>query len=282
MSACLSWLEIVRAEGGLTETPANGNDESGSESSVPSDAVAHLASCERCAPIAAEMRDARVELLGNDPDRAVALAATRMMAVFQERRAAARRRWLRWVPLALAPVAAGVLLLAARRDSSVASSSEAAPVVAVGESQAGVRSKGAFVIEAYCKRDEKIFRVTDGADFLAGDRLRFAYTTGVPGYLMIFGVDDHGEVFPYYLDGTLASVAVRPASRELLPDSVELDAHHGWERVFALWSPTPLEETPVRAAVAATLSRVGGDLRGAERIDLGGNVEQVSYLLRRP
>jgi hypothetical protein len=145
-----------------------------------------------------------------------------------------------------------------------------------------VRAKGGLAFEVYAKRGDRVFRVEDGADLLAGDRLRFAYTKPAAGHLMVFGVDDRGELFPYYEDGKLVSIAVAAGAQVMLPGSVELDAHKGWERVFAVWSEAAPDATAVRAAVREALAGAGGDLRKVTRLGLGPEIEQASVLLRRP
>lgn len=226
--------------------------------------AAHVGRCDRCGGVLAELGEARGELLGRDPAEASRRAAARIMAEVAERRA---RRWrFRWLPIGLAPVAAAFALFALRPVAHEVASS-------------GTRVKGPLVVEAYCKRDNQVFPVTSGADYVAGDRLRFAYSKGEPGFLMVFGVDDTGQVFPYYQEATLAGLEVRAGAKVMLPESVELDGHHGWERVYALWSPRPIAEDAVRAAVSSALG-AAGDIRKADRLDLG--VEQVSYLLHRP
>jgi len=52
------------------------------------------------------------------------------------------------------------------------------------------------------------------------------------GLSLVFGVDDHGRVFPYYQEQRLTGVAVAAGARVFLPGSVELDSHSGWERDF--------------------------------------------------
>jgi hypothetical protein len=227
--------------------------------------AAHIGHCGRCGGVMSELADARKELLGDDPAEARARAAARIMAEVAERKAR-RWRWRLWLPAGLVPVMGALALFALR------------PTAAPPESS--TRFKGPLVLEAYCKRDNQVFPLQAGADFLAGDRLRFAYTKGESGYLMVFGVDDTGQVFPYYQDATLAGIEVRPGAKVMLPGSIELDGHHGWERVYALWSAKPLAEQAVRAAVTGALGVAGGDVRKADR--LGVPAEQVSYLLRRP
>jgi hypothetical protein len=137
-----------------------------------------------------------------------------------------------------------------------------------------------LIIETYCKRGDEVFPAVDGADFLPGDRLRIAYSKERPGFLLVFGVDDQGRVFPYYDDKALTGVAVEAGARVLLPGSVELDAYKGWERVFALWSEHQLGDDVVRSAVHAALSGGNSDIRRTTILDLP--VEQMSFLLRRP
>lgn len=230
--------------------------------------TAHVAVCARCTGVLEGLVQARTDLLGPDPQQASLLAARRVLAAVDERRAA-KRRWNYWLPLGLAPVAAAFLLFAAVKDRPTA-----------GLTDQGVRVKGALILEVFCKRGNDIFPVNEGADFYAGDRLRFAYSKPEPGFLTIFSVDDRGRIFPYYQDATLGSVAARAGAKVELPDSIELDGHRGWERIFALWSPRPLDEALVRQAVSAAVEGAGGDVRNATRLDL--EAEQVSYLLRRP
>jgi hypothetical protein len=78
----------------------------------------------------------------------------------------------------------------------------------------------------------------------------------------------------------LVGIQVEAGARVLLPGSVELDHHQGWERVFAIWSERSMADDVVRASVAAALSAAAGDIRNTSTLDLP--VEQVSLLLRRP
>jgi hypothetical protein len=66
----------------------------------------------------------------------------------------------------------------------------------------------------------------------------------------------------------------------LLPGSVELDGHKGWERVFVVWSDSQFADDVVRAAIAAALAAADSDIRRTTTLDLP--VEQMSLLLRRP
>jgi hypothetical protein len=227
-----------------------------------------VGACGRCSAVVAEIAEARSLLLGDNPaDRSVR-AARAILDIVNQRRTG--QSWLRFlVPVLLVPAAATVLLLVKPTLNPLGHGN-----------QAGSTIKGRLIVETYCKRGETVFPAMDGGDFLAGDRLRFAYTQDRPGFLLVFGVDDHGRVFPYYQEQRLTGVAVAAGARVFLPGSVELDSHSGWERIFAVWSEEPLTDDVVRPAVATVLSAAGGDIRHATVLDLP--VEQVSLLLRRP
>jgi len=226
--------------------------------------------------MASELDAARQELLIGDPS--ALLAAQRIaFAVAERYQDQRRRRWhmVGWVS-ARAVAVAGLLVVVAPHVHVPSRETAIATTAAVQEP--GVRAKGLLVLEAFCKRGESVFRVDDGAALLAGDRLRFAYTAPQDGHLMVFGVDDGGQLFPYYGEGTLASIAVGAGASVMLPGSVELDNHHGVERMFALWSPTPVDAGAVRRAVGQALA--GGDIARATRLNVPA--DQVSYLLKRP
>jgi len=255
MSACPSRLELSRWE-------------AHPESERPAEFVAHVGGCERCSAVLEDIASARALLLGAHPAEASARAARNILEVVEQRRS--RRRWLRFLaPVFLVPAAAALLLVA--RPA----------LLSHGQSNgAGAAIKGGLIVETYCKRGDNVFPAVEGGDFLAGDRLRFAYSNDRPGYLLIFGVDDQGKVFPYYEEHSLVGVQVEAGARVFLPGSVELDNHQGWERVFALWAETQFSDDVVRAAERAALSIADSDIRRMTALDLP--VQQVSMLLRRP
>ena len=249
MSACPSRLELSRWE-------------AHPEPDRPADFVLHVTGCPHCASILSDISDARTLLLGEDPAFASARAARVILEAVRKRTGV--RRWLRFLaPVLLVPAAAALLLFAKPSLPS-----------------RGAGIKGGLVVETYCKRSGQVFPAADGGEYLEGDLLRFAYTQDRPGFLLVFGVDDTGKVFPYYEENALVGVPVHPGARVLLPGSVQLDGHKGWERIYWLWTESLLADSAVRAAVAASLAAANGDLRRTSALDLP--VEQVSLLLRRP
>jgi hypothetical protein len=255
MSACPSRLELSRWE-------------AYPEAERPVELTSHVGQCGRCAEVFADIASARSSLFGSDPAAASARAARAILATVEAWRE--RRRWLRFLaPALLVPAAAALLFVARPGVRSHA-----------GGDHSAVVAKGGFVLETYCKRGEQVFPASDGQDVLAGDRLRFAYTMDRPGFLLIFGVDDGGKIFPYYQENALVPVRVEAGARILLPDAIEMDGHTGWERIYAVRSDAQLGDDNVRAAVATALSAAGSDIRRATSLDLPG--DQVSMLLRRP
>jgi hypothetical protein len=245
MSACPSRLELSRWE-------------AHPEPERPAELVSHVCTCSRCSAVLDDISAARSLLLGADP-------ADTSEAVQQRR---SRLRWLRWLAPAFLVPATAALLLVAR------------PVLRSHGDSTGIAIKGELIVETYCKRGDKVFPAMEGGDFLAGDRLRFAYSNYRPGYLLVFGVDDQGKVFPYYEERALVGVLAEAGAHVFLPGSVELDNHRGWERIFALWAETQFTDDVVRAAVGAALSATDSDVRRMTALDLP--VQQVSMLLRRP
>lgn len=240
-----------------------------SEASIPDreEALAlsrHVLGCPRCGAVMAELAEVRPALLGDDPERASRRAVAAIIARAERER---RSRWsFRWVPAGFLPMAAALALgLFVLRPALPPSST---------------RVKGGLSVEGYSKRAGQVAPLKSGSEVWAGDRLRFSYTKGEPGHLMVFGVDDTGQLFPYYKDTVLADLPVNAGTRVMLPDAIELDAHHGWERVYVLWSSHEISPSLVREAVQRGLTSASGDIRRVDHLDL--DAEQVSYLLRRP
>ena len=255
MSACPSRLELSRWE-------------AEPEGRRPAGLASHVGNCGSCAAVFDDIASARSLLLGAEPAEISARAAHAILETLRQRQS---RRWV-WkllAPALLVPATAALLLLA--RPA----------LFTHGRGEPGaIAAKGGLVVETYCKRGERVFPAESGQAFLVGDRLRFAYTMDRPGYLLVFGVDDQGRIFPYYQDSALEGLYAEAGARIMLPGSVELDGHKGWERIYTVWSESQLREDVVRAAIAATLAAVDNDIRRATALDLP--VEQVSLLLGRP
>jgi hypothetical protein len=212
----------------------------------------------------ADITESRALLLGSDPETASLRAAKVILAA-----ATRRRSWIRWRRLLLPALFVPAIAAAALAIM---------PKLATAPLTYSV--KGQLIIEAFCKRGEAVFPVVDRGEFLEGDRLRFAYSKDSPGRLVVFSVDDQGIISPYYQETGLTPMFIQAGVKVMLPGSIELDNHKGWERVFALWSAEPMEDETIRTAVATAFSAANGDLQRMSNLDLP--TEQVSFLLRRP
>jgi hypothetical protein len=255
MSACLSRLVLSSWEA---------EPEQGRSAEIHN----HVNACSRCSTIVADLSESRALLLGADPEATSLRAAKAILATAANRRPM-RSLWRFLAPAMLVPAAAIALFAL---NPSVLSPTQT-------EGQGSARVKGQLIVEAFCKRGEEVFPLAEAGEFVEGDRLRFAYTKDAPGKLMVFSVDDNGVISPYYQESGLTPMPVVAGSKVMLPGSIELDNHRGWERVFAIWSASPLADDQVRKAVAAAFSAAEGDVRRVSSLDLPA--EQVSFLLRR-
>ncbi|HEY2899715.1 MAG TPA: hypothetical protein VGL59_03990 [Polyangia bacterium] len=240
--------------------------------------IEHSRGCSRCSALIAEIVTARRELFPRESTVEIAAAAQTVIAAAAQQRAQRSGRWRRFRLLAgvgVLTVLTASALLSRKVNPPVQATLSAEAVAA----QAGARNKGQLVLQAFCKRGDIVLPLDDGAALMSGDRLRFGYSAPAAGHLMIFGVDDRGQIFPYYGEGSLSSVPVGAGSMALLPGSIQLDDHHGKERIFALWAAQPIDAKRVQVAVTQAMV-VGADVTRVAALDI--DVDQTSVLLRRP
>ena len=192
-------------------------------------AEAHLASCERCRGIAAEMQA--------DRDRFSQSVFPRTLPTVQARASA---RW--WSPSSWKNtpltwlVPAGVVAAAAAVALILQPSTPAFP---------DLSTKGGPTLQVFAKRGIQVFAVQNGTTLAPGDQLRFAVEPGDFGHLLIVSLDGAGHGSVYYPFGGHESGTVTPQSRSELPGSVTLDATQGDEVLFALFSKNALSAKEV-------------------------------------
>ena len=117
-------------------------------------------------------------------------------------------------------------------------------------------------------------KLADGATVHAGEALRFAVSAPHAGYLLVLGLNERGELFPYYPLGGKASVAQGAAQEAVLPGSAVLDATLGRERFYALLTERPVTVADVDAAVHAARTTL-------QAPELPVHGEQASVLLEK-
>jgi hypothetical protein len=106
-----------------------------------------------------------------------------------------------------------------------------------------------------CQRGDIVFPLTVSDRFRSCDRVRFAYSVPAAGHLMIFGVDERGEIFPYYGEGSLSSIPVGGDTQTLLPGSIAFEDRRGMERIFDLWAADRRDASQSRGCTGGSSKR---------------------------
>jgi hypothetical protein len=91
----------------------------------------------------------------------------------------------------------------------------------------------------------------EGAAVKADQALRIRITTPKPGFLLVLGLGNGGEVAAYEPTGGTRSMAVPKEDDALLPGPVKLDGQAGPERIYALFTEHPIAVSDVADAVRA-------------------------------
>lgn len=238
-------------------------------------ARSHLAGCLACQRAAAILRGHRerfdVELWPQ--------AARRL-----EEAVAARpsRRWPRWSLAALIPaaVAASFALYAGLG----ARTPEIARIIG-DESAAGapvLLAKGEASLLVVARRNGRVFPAPSGTALGAGDQIRFVVESRALPYLLVASVDGAGKASVYFPFRGTASGSIAPGRRVELPGSVVLDAAPGPERVFALFSRTPLAAAPVLSALRSLAGGGATAIRTETRLPVLAGEQRTLLLEKLP
>jgi hypothetical protein len=127
-----------------------------------------------------------------------------------------------------------------------------------GSDELGI--KGGPMLQVYALRNHQVFAVPDGTVLSAGDEIRFAVMPAGATYVLIASVDGAGSTTIYFPYNGDRSAEVAPQVRTELPGSIVLDNAKGPERLFALFSRSPIAASDVRPElrklVAAGASRL--------------------------
>ncbi|HET6281328.1 MAG TPA: hypothetical protein VFH73_10185 [Polyangia bacterium] len=139
-----------------------------------------------------------------------------------------------------------------------------------------IRYKGGGVSWAvFAKRGDRTWAVADGDILRPGDRLAFTTYAPQDRFLLMFGIDDAGTIVQY---GPQTSTPLRlPRGQGSVPFAIELDARPGEERLFALFSPAPLDTAEARRALAAAAVRARRENRWVTAADLTLPAEITSF-----
>lgn len=118
------------------------------------------------------------------------------------------------------------------------------------EGNDGERTKGNTPeLMVYRHRQGRVEKVQEGEVLSAGDALRFEVSLPHEASVVVLGVDGAGTVTPY---SPLTGVgATRGAGKHLLPETMQLDAVPGEERVLAFVCDKPVSVEQAKVAVAS-------------------------------
>ena len=112
-----------------------------------------------------------------------------------------------------------------------------------------ITAKGGPRLSIFARRADRVFGVRDGGTLRAGDRLRFVVSGAGHPFVLIASVDGAGRASIYYPPRSDASASLAKGSNEL-PGSVELDDVLGSERLYAVFSDSPMRAADVLRALS--------------------------------
>jgi hypothetical protein len=201
----------------------------------------HLAGCVRCTVRRESLAKQRAGYLERVPSWQALHARHSAASTASISRARISRR-LGWGLGGGAMLAAvGAALLLVRAPSSAPAPEAGAPAL---------RSKGGPSLGAYVKHGDSVTRAEDGSTVIAGDYVRFTYSSDRPVHFGLLNRDGK-QVTAYYPLGA-QTVEVAAGKDVALDFSIKLDAEPGREQAFAVFCDRPQALEPLRAALTQT------------------------------
>lgn len=220
--------------------------------------AAHVESCERCAELAAELARGFADAARGRRERRPAGSPGA---------SGTRRRG----PLLVALGAGALLLLlvSVRLDREPQVTYTPAP-----GAQSSLR------VRAFARSGEEIRELREKATLRAGDRVRLMVDSAAPGFLLVVVCGPRQEVRAFFPTRGHQSQAFGLERRGFLEGALEVGPEPGPERIFALFTTSPISVEAVREATGRGLSEDGG-LRLLTRLPLPG-AQQWTLLLEKP
>lgn len=129
-------------------------------------------------------------------------------------------------------------------------------LVLIGDgSDPEVRTKGAARLRVYRERGGQVELARPREVFRAGDRVRVATTLPTSKYVLVYGREASGLLFPVYPNGSEASSlqALPAGAHDPLPGAVELDGSTGEESFVLAACEAPLALEQLRGDEAGAL-----------------------------
>ena len=208
---------------------------------------AHVRACGSCQSRVAALREERARFLQARPARAFTdriLEQGRQPSWWE-------RHWLWLIGTVPVLAAAAVVLL-------VALPGEVRQGGGTGLDSPRYKGASAVRLEVLVSRDGQPATLFPASEPLRqGDVLRFRVTIPEKGYAFIANLDDAGR-FTRYFPPVGSRSAPLESGEHLLPGSIVLDGWRGEERITLLFSPRPLEEREVEAALRRAFEEARG------------------------
>lgn len=158
----------------------------------------------------------------------------------------------RWAVVTALAAAAGSLLFVgpgAWQGPQGEPSPAASPSDSSNGSSSEVRTKGSLAsFDFVVRRDQNTVIGTPGMVLRPGDRLRFTVSSRRPVFVGIWGIDSSGLVSDYATAPEL--LRVPPGHQVALPQTIELDASLGQERLVAVFCQDPQPVEAIRSALS--------------------------------
>ncbi|HET6332610.1 MAG TPA: DUF4384 domain-containing protein [Polyangiales bacterium] len=147
-----------------------------------------------------------------------------------------------------------------------------------------VRVQGGTSFRVFAVHAGRERRLLDGDELTTGDELAFEYSLDRPRHLLLLGVDDTGSIRRYYPPAEAAGsdTLLAASTRSKLPARVALDARVGEERLYALFSDSPVSESDARLGVSRAVGAAwatGRRLEKAPSLELP--VQAISVWFRK-
>ncbi|HEX6277966.1 MAG TPA: hypothetical protein VFZ53_33210, partial [Polyangiaceae bacterium] len=145
-----------------------------------------------------------------------------------------------------------------------------------------IQAKGGPGLSLVVRRNDRPLGPSDApAELRAGDELRFVVLPAVPrAHLLIASIDGAGKANVYFPFQGERSGTVERAGPWKVPGSVILDATPGPERIFALFSNTPIDARAVRKRLSDIGAAGWNGVRTTTRLELP-SVEEYSVLIEK-
>lgn len=226
----------------------------------------HVSSCESCR--------VAFEKLKTQDDLFVSHMLPRHLARMSRPEKTRRWRAIFWWSLAV-PTLAGVLMMIPKTED-LETSSRTAPA---DDPVLGVKGPG--ILRVIVQRNRVTREVKDGEVLLQGDAIRLVLPPTGFSQVLIVSIDGDGKVSIYYPYAGDRSTSVLPDRPTEAPDgSIGLDMARGPERIYAIWSKTPVLVHEVQPLLQQIFEKGDEAIRKTDRLPLADSFQQ-SFLIEK-